>query len=106
MQPISSINPYLESADLKRKAGPGSTELGASKYLFGGYSCFPSILGTGVSSKEQFAISLEKDGAAVQIACRQQGDRTLLKLPVNPGKSIPRSASRMIPWWSSSPRAI
>ena len=89
LRPMNSINPYIESADLKRKAGPGSTEPGASKYLFGGYSCFPSILGSGVSSRDQFSISLEKGGAAVQIACRQQGDRTLLKLPVSPGKTIP-----------------
>jgi hypothetical protein len=86
---MGAIFPYIQSIPQRKPAEIEQTRTSSSKYLFGGYSYFPKVLGAGVSPEEGVFISLKKGEASVQILVRQRKDCTIFKFQPDTSEEIP-----------------
>ncbi|MCK9274118.1 MAG: hypothetical protein M0P57_03415 [Syntrophales bacterium] len=59
------------------KNNGGNSTKGKPNYLFGGYSYFPRVLGSAVSGKNNFFISIKKDDAVLNIPIQHERSHTL-----------------------------
>jgi len=88
LEPEGWVFPSVKSIVHRRPTENSDFEIVKSNYLFGGYSFFPKVLGSGVSHKDRFLIQLEKGDASVRIPLRQQGHRTIFKTQPEFGEEV------------------
>ncbi len=74
--PMPASIPSIHIATPAGEAEPASVR---PEYVFGGYSYFPPVLGTGVSGKDRFSIYLRKGNSRIEIAVRQSGERVVFR---------------------------
>lgn len=75
LRSAKSIFPYIDQVISRAPATAVQRGKDTPKYLLGGYSYFPKVLGSAVSGKDRFVICLKKGDAWARIPVRQQ-DRT------------------------------